>query len=254
VGIGTRIVVRKGIVAGIVAVIAIAVVAATLILATPGTTEKTQPLEVGSWSIDSNSYYPRYCVDISEDLRLMHPVDVTFVISNQSTGERAMTISGGGSQSYENGITQRSGRLDLQNVAAGAFDAHLFINATKEGGQEPTVQLRFHDVKEIILPADRPPLPQVTGVLVVFNSSSGAWHYRVDMTDPDADYDTLDVYLSSKGYTIYHARINNSDNATAWSFEAEINVTLSHEQYRLTAQVYDKDGPYSTEWMVPIYP
>ena len=250
---------RTGIAIGVVAVVASAITIAAVLAWDSPDSEEILPLNVASWSVESHSYYPHYWINVSEDLRNarlygLGGTEVTFALFNHSTGARELTASGGGRSSY-GAITSITGTLSLQRFSAGVFDVHLYVNTTLGGGSEPTVEKRFHEAKEITLPAERPPVPQVTSVSVAFNSTTGLWHYKVEMSDPDADSDTLDVYLGDKGgFVRYHARANNSQNGTEWSYEADINVTLTHVQYTLTAQVTDKDGPYSTEWAVPIYP
>lgn len=250
---------RIGIAIGIAAAIVAAAVIAAFLLSGDSDSNDIQPLAVESWNVESGSYYPHYWINVSEDLRegLLYGhsgTDVTLQLFNHSSGVRKLTTSGGSRIDY-GPVTMIHGTLNLQGFDAGVFVIHAFVNATTGGGPNPIVEKRFEDAMEITLPAERPPVPLVTQVSVTYNATTSLWHYTVEMVDPDADCDTLDVYLSDKeGFTKYHARVNNTLNATAWSYEADINVTLSHRQYNLSAQVTDRDGPYSTEWIVPIYP
>ncbi len=260
VGMDSRNATKIGIAIGIVASILTAGVVAAVVLIDDSESEEFEILAVQSWNMQNHSYYPHYWINVSDDLKSPGGTygrvltEVTLQLINRTTGIRDLTASGGALTSYEDGITRFSGSLDLQKFQPGVFDVHVYVNVSSEGAQDNIVPKRFHGVCEVTLPTERPLLPQITSMSVEFNELTNMYHYAVAMVDPDGDGDTLDVYLSGKGYTKYHVRVNNSDNLMQWSFEGDVNVTLSHELYDLWGQVTDGDGPYSMRWTIEILP
>ena len=214
--------------------------------------KENRPLEIASWSIQSGSYYPRYWVNVSDDL-WSGPSgfrDITFAIYDKVSNHRELTSSGGALALTRMNYT---GSLNLQDFVSGTFVVHVYINLTIP--QPSEVHKTFHDIQEITTPSEHPEPPLITGLSVAYNATKDVWHYTVQMVDPDGDNDTLDVYLIAKdGFTKYHARAYNSLNATDWNFEADINVTLAHELYTLSAEIVDKDGPYSERSTATVYP
>jgi len=246
---------RNGLIIGLTAALVMAVVLAAVLFGDSGNEEDDyEVLQITSYAIESESYFPKYWINFTEDLR-MYQRWVTFSIYNETgfrsltTGPMSMT-----SAQVEDGF-QFSGNLNLYYTEPGNYLAHLYVNATLPGFEAPEQHKRGHAVTNFTLTGERPPAPEIKSFVVEFNSTSGQWEYELNLVDPDADGDTMEVSLGEKGgYVVHFVRANNSLNETEWTFRNSIDVELTGDSYSLSAQVFDRDGPRTYTWTLIFYP